>query len=499
MRWLIKLVLIGVLAASSSAQVHSKLWGEAGELYDPHGRLPDFSYAGYWFGDRAIPNVEVRADVGDFGANGADELDDTEAFRAAISATDHGAILIPAGRYYISDIIWIEKPGVVLRGAGRDSTILHITRTLEDVRPNMGATTTGKPTSEYSWSGGFIWVKGGLKRTTPIGVQADALRGDRQLVVSDASALNPGDRVLIEQRDPADRSLMLHLYADDPGDVRKLTPNLSPRLVAQIIAIDGDRLTLNRPLRWDVRTAWSPSVRVFSPRVHDVGIESMTIEFEPVPYEGHFTELGRNAIAFNGTSDCWVRDVRIRSCDSAIFFTGMQGTIDGLVVDSNRAAHRGDQGHHGITMGLDNLMTNFELRTRFIHDITMTRLSAGNVIKNGSGTNLSLDHHKRANHANLYCNLDAGSGTALWRSGGGASLGKHAGAWTTLWGIRSERTISWPRGSFGPDIMNLVGLNSAPEANAISPDGRWLEHIPPEQLEPRDLHQAQLDRRRQSD
>jgi hypothetical protein len=499
MRIVAACVVLCVLAASVSGQVYSQLWGERGELYDPHGRLTDFSYAGYWFGDRPIPFIATSADVTEFGANGEDDLDDTDAFRAAIDATDSGAISIPPGRYLISDILWIEKPGIVLRGEDRDTTILHITNTLEDVRPNMGATTSGKATSDYSWSGGFLWVKGGLASTTPIEVLSDAIRGDRQLAVVDASAFKIGDRILIEQRDPPDRSLMRHLYADDPGDVRKLTPNINPRLVAQVIAIHDNQITINRPLRWDVRAAWSPRVRLFSPTVFEVGIESITVEFDSVPYKGHFSELGRNAIAFNATSDCWVRNVRIKNCDSAVFFTGMQGTIDGLVIDSTRTEHRGTQGHHGVTLGLDNVVTNFEFSMHFIHDITMTRLSAGNVIKNGSGINLSLDHHKRANHANLYCNLDAGTGQDLWRCGGGASLGKHAGAWTTFWGIRSTSTISWPRASFGPDLMNLVGLKTSPGAMATSPAGKWLEHIPTEQLEPRDLHQAQLERRQQID
>ena len=495
------IVWVGVLACAgvpALGQEYSRLWGADGSAFDPRGRLADFSYAGYRFGDEAIPELAVVASVADLGAVADDEGDDTEAFRRAIAATDSGAIRIPAGRYLLSDIVWIEKPGIVLRGDGAGVTTLHFTSTLEDVRPNMGATTGGKPTSNYSWSGGFLWVRGAFGGSDRISVVGDARRGDRVLKLKHVGGLRVGQRVLIEQVDNDERTLLGHLYAGDPGDTRKLTGALRPMLVASIESIDGDRVTLNRPLRWDVRTAWSPTVRAFSPSVHDVGIEGMTISFDAVPYEGHFSELGRNAIAFNRTSDCWVRDVVIRNCDSAIFFTGVQGTIDGLRVESSRDPHRLTQGHHGVTMGLDNLLTNFVFETHFIHDITMTRLSAGNVIKNGSGVNLSLDHHKRANHANLYCNLDAGDGGDLWRCGGGASLGKHAGAWTTFWGIRTRRPVSWPRASFGPDLMNLVGLHSEQD-ETVSETGRWFEAIDPELLEPRDLHAAQLQRRLDAD
>lgn len=493
---LLLFVILCALSPSALGQVYSSLWGERGERYDPNGRLPDFSYAGYGFGDAVIPARKPATSVADFGARPHDGLDDTEAFKQAIAATESGVIEIPPGLYRISDIIWIEKPSLVLRGAGSGETIVHIDRTLEDVRPNMGATTEGKATSNYSWSGGFFWVRGGYEPTQRVAVTQPARRGDRTLVVDDAAVFTVGQRVLIEQVDSDDHTLMQHLYSDDPGDTRMLKGNLKPMLVARIISVEANSITLNRPLRWDVHTEWSPTIRSFVPRVHDVGIESLTISFDPVPYGGHFSELGRNAIAFNATSDCWIRDVKIKDCDSAVFFTGVQGTIDGLRVVSTREPHRGTQGHHGVTMGLDNLLTNFVFETHFIHDITMTRLSAGNVVKNGSGVNLSLDHHKRANHANLYCNLDAGNGSDLWRCGGGASLGKHAGAWTTFWGIKTDQPVAWPRNSFGPSMMNLVGLHTQ-QAQAISEQGKWFEVIDPDQLEPRDLHRAQLERRQE--
>lgn len=480
------------------AQQHSRLWGESGELFDPNGRLPDFSYAGYSFGDRAIPNAETIASVTDFGADGADEIDDTEAFREAIATSKAGAILVPAGRYLISDILWIERPGIVLRGAGASETTLHITTTLESVRPNMSATSSGSPTSGYSWSGGFIWVRGGTEGSAAQAITKDAERGQRTIHAENAKAFSVGQRVLIEQRDDEEGTLVDSLYADDPGDTRKLRGPIMPRVVARIEQIVGNEITLNRPLRWDIRAQWDPTLREFRPRVHDVGIEGMTISFDAVAYEGHFTELGRNAIAFNGTSDCWIRDVTVVNCDSVIFFTGVQGTIDGLRVVSERDPNRGVQGHHGVTLGSDNVLTNFRFDTHFIHDVTMTRLSAGNVVKNGSGKNLSLDHHKSVNFANLFCNIDAGDGSDLWRCGGGASLGKHTGAWATFWGISAERSLSWPRDGFGPDRMNLVGLSTAQDEQ-ISEDARWFEVIQPTELSPRDLHAAQLERRKHKD
>ena len=110
----------------ASGQTHSDLWGKDGELWSPESRLPDFSFAGYHCGEDPLPNEKAVTDVCRFGAKGDGKTDCTEAFKKAIEATDKGVILIPAGRYIINDIIWITKPGIVLRGAGPGKTILSM-------------------------------------------------------------------------------------------------------------------------------------------------------------------------------------------------------------------------------------------------------------------------------------------------------------------------------------------------------------------------------------
>lgn len=111
-------------AAEANNGVHSALWGKAGELWSASGRLPDFSFAGYHSGEAPLPNPPVKANVRDFGAKGDGVADDTEAFVRALAAVSNGAVLVPAGRYKITDILYIRKPNVVLRGEGTDKTTL---------------------------------------------------------------------------------------------------------------------------------------------------------------------------------------------------------------------------------------------------------------------------------------------------------------------------------------------------------------------------------------
>jgi hypothetical protein len=96
----------------------SGLWGDHGEKWIPKSRLPDFSFAGYHFGEDPLPRLAVAANVRDFGARGDGKHDDTQAFIRAIEETESGAVLVPAGRYVISDILWIKKPNLRIPDLG---------------------------------------------------------------------------------------------------------------------------------------------------------------------------------------------------------------------------------------------------------------------------------------------------------------------------------------------------------------------------------------------
>ncbi len=478
----------------ASGQILSELWGRTGEGWEPGGRLPDFSFAGYHFGEDPLPNVKTVTDVLRFGAKGDGKTDCTQAFIKAIKATDRGAILIPAGRYLISDIIWIEKSNIVLRGEGPGKTVIHVTEELENVRPNMGATTSGRPTSNYSWSGGFLWIRGNLRQQSVTAITSETRRGAKKLTLQKSANLKESQRVTVTLRDDEQKTLLNHLYSGDPGGTKKIARPVNLGMVSRIDSVRGQEITLERPLRFDVRKSWKPILETFDPTVREVGIENLTISFPVKPYRGHFTERGMNGIAMNGVADCWVRNVQISNGDSGIYLAGMFCTVDGLTLDSSRQAKGGTTGHHGVTFGTDCLLQNFNFKTHFIHDITLAYLNAGNVTKNGKGINLSLDHHKVAPHDNLFCNLDVGQGSEIWRCGGGRDLGKHCGARGTFWCIKSRQDIKWPGANFGPDSMILVGLRTS-AVSTRDPNGKWFEAIPPEKLEPADLHAAQLARR----
>jgi hypothetical protein len=477
--------------------VHSVLWGQAGELWDRAGRLPDFSYAGYKRGESPIPACDSTVSVADFGAVGDGQTDDTAAFQMALRKAAGQTIRVPAGTFLITDMLEISESKTVLQGVDRKQSRLRFTRPLQEIKPNWGATTTGQRTSNYSWSGGFISVKGQLDAQLLASVAAAASRGSQELSLSDVTRISVGDAIRLVLSDDDVQSLARHLYQDDPGPIDNLSRTRTS-FIARVLSVDAPthRIQLDRPLTTDVKTRWSPRVYKASSSVEEVGIERLTFEFPKTAYAGHFTELGYNAIAMVGTRNCWIRDIHIHNCDSGIFLSGTNATVSQILFTSERATEPSRQatGHHGITLGgQDNLLSDFDYQTRFMHDITVSRGSSGNVAMRGRGLDLCFDHHRYAPHSNLFTEIDLGAGSRMFQSGGGAALGRHSAAWETFWGIASQKPQSWPAG-WGPDSMNLVGLPTAQPA-LTEPAGRWFEPAGGPAIQPRNLYTAQLARR----
>ncbi|HMO86757.1 MAG TPA: hypothetical protein PKC18_17750, partial [Lacipirellulaceae bacterium] len=118
------------------------------------------------------------------------------------------------------------------------------------MRPNKAATTTGLPTTNYSWSGGFLWVRGGGQPRRLAAVVAAADRGDQQIEVDQPELLAVGDSIRLELVDDAEGSLVDYLYAGDSGPTDLLRPQYRrTEFVARVTAIDGRRVAIDRPLR----------------------------------------------------------------------------------------------------------------------------------------------------------------------------------------------------------------------------------------------------------
>lgn len=486
-------VLFLVVSAALHAET-SKLWGEKGELWSPQSRLPDFSFAGYHFGEESPPAVPPSSSVKDFGAKGDGKSDDTVAFQQAVKEAAGKVILVPKGVYLLSDRVSIRGKGTVLRGEQRDASTLVFTKGLEQIDPRSAVNDGGQPTSAWSWGGGLLSIESGRSGSgARLALSGGPLRGDMAIAVAGPAKLAAQDFLLIEWKDSPDGAFTRYLYRDDVGSASGLFGTSSCRQLVQILKIEGNKLLLNRPLRCDIRDEFGCTAIKFDPETSECGIENLTLQFQSSDYLGHFQELGFNAIAVSkDAAHCWVRDLRIVDADSGIFGVGMHGTADRILFEAKRGpAREGMTGHHGVDGGIDCLIQNVTFDTKFFHDLSVSGGYAGNVFRLVRGLDVNLDHHRWGPYENLFTSLDLGAGTRVWVSGGGGNRGKHSAAGATFWNLKTKANMELPGEDFGPPQMNFVGLKIRGRESR-EPDSRWVERgsvVPP------DLYQAQLEKR----
>ncbi len=232
MRRLIFLLTLTVIFNSCKAQQLPRILIDA-EVKKAH-YLPDFSYAGYMHGEKAIPTpTGTIIKTTDHGVIANDGLDDSKALIKAIAAASdiQGNVIVelPAGRVILSDVIYIERSNLILKGAGTgdNGTELYFPRPLIyeptpqplrelqeyliefDKNQREKDNNIDLPFSPYSWAGGFIWTQVPGERVKsylatydrPATILADGItgnRGDLYFKIANNNGLKEGDVVELQ-------------------------------------------------------------------------------------------------------------------------------------------------------------------------------------------------------------------------------------------------------------------------------------------------------------
>lgn len=465
-----------LLSSSLRAQT-SQLWGKDGALWTPQSRLPDFSHAGYHAGEAPIPDVPVVGNVKDFGAVGDGSTDDTAAFKAAIAGSAGGALLIPAGRYLITDVLSISKPDLVLRGEGSGPTgsVLYITKSLADLYG---------PAPQWSWSGGFLRFAPPAGGGPLTAISAEAARGDDKIQVASAAGLSAGQLIDLRVLDDGSGTLGQELH-DGQAASGTCAYQVPLRLdwPVRIAAVEGTTVTLAQPLRIRLLSAWKPEIRSL-PALTEVGVEHLRIEFIPKPYAGHLMEPGYNPIFFtSGVADGWVRDLTVVDADNGII-------TDQLIKNLTfRDIHlQGRPGHHGYNLAesADLLIEDFTIDNVLVHAMTLDHRANGVVFSRGKGSVLlPLDHHRDSPFENLFTEI---SSEYDFFSGGNECAGPHAGARNTYWNLWSPMTVPLLWGAIQSNAVGQLAVS-----DKFTLDQQWYENIAVP--DPQNLYHGQLSAR----
>ena len=367
--------------------------------------LPDFSYAGYHYSTRPIPDVQGPVfRVTDYGATPNDERHDDEGIQKAINAAESaggGVVLFSAGRFLVSptndreQTIDIKASRIVLRGAGASDGGTEIV--MDKMKP-----------------GGVMFrilaPDAAPKDLTTI--TASARRETFEVEVADASALKVGQRVVIRYQNPAYNKIYFGDLELNPKWSRVHDQGMSFAEAHRIASIDGRRVRFAEPLHFSIVMNPAPFTLRSIPFLEEVGVEDIRFTGKwneyPEPFEHHKDtnhDTAWSIFSIRQVANGWMRRLEFRHVNQAI-------NGDTLVAFTfDRIRYTGKQGHTSIhaRRGYGVLMKDNEDTAAFDHGPSMGYNAVGTVIlRHRMQVGQQIDSHGGVPFATLFDDVTGG-------------------------------------------------------------------------------------------
>lgn len=377
------------------------------------------------------------------------------------------------------------------------------------------------------------------KKTLLATIVEEKAKGYFSVKVDNASKIQVGDWLRLFQSDPQTGeergSLVEALYGTVSAPVcgGKCFEGLDGhkdlmRWASQVTRVRGNMITFATPLPLEVNPKWKAELHKMTEdlALRNVGVEDFTVEFPWSPVAPHHQETGYNGVEFKDVVNSWVKNVAFINSDHGVLIrTSHLITVSGVdvAVSRSRATKKDARdaavpksrsralrelgaavteslarsrayrdaikepsnvkeptdvnGHIGIAVitSTDVKVTDFDISTKMIHDVTVVEQAIMTVFQNGKGEDLLMDGHRGAPYATLFSNIDTGIGRRVFGSGGVGEQGFPVGAYTTYWNIRSvagnipvKNTTYLGPCTYGGDKLTYVGQFAAGEYCATS-------------------------------
>ena len=332
--------------------------GEDGRLvYIPDyrgNRIPDFSHVGYMGGGVPIPDVPVKITLE------PEPGDDTQRIQQAINEMSllpldengfRGALLLKSGVYKIQGSLRISSSGIVLRGEGQgdmksfwlnpvnNHTLEELIEHLEE-KPATVLIATGQSMriliNVAGSSGPIIDTENTLEirdQYVPVGTHSFTTTSANKIELLSPGEgrtisgipefewklvepdFKVGDKIIVERSGNADwiREIGMDRIPNSP-DSRWAPFDL--RFENEIVAIEGDRITLKYPIVNAIEQVWGGG-RIYSftdpHRISQVGIENLrAISFWKLNEDGvDDTRHADRFLDFDNIENAWVRNVTV--------------------------------------------------------------------------------------------------------------------------------------------------------------------------------------------
>ncbi len=420
--------------------------------------LPDFSYAGYAYGEKKVPIAEGTVfDVTEFGAIANDEKDDTKAIQLAVDSAGKsggGIVFFPAGTFYVNsdttktDIIRINHSNIVMRGSGSgtDGTIIY----------SRSQTTQAEENSP--WLSPFVFHSGLDLQSTDQFFQidelpvyskltADALKGEDVIKLSKTAGLKTGDVLVVAMRNTNDEGdLINHLMEPltfdhfmtsylDAGKNRRPSFQYFLEIDEVLSATD---VKLKQPMRRDILTRFEAFVAQV-PMLKEIGVENFRFECDYKGGYGHHLnrehDYGWGAVCLQRVAHGWIRNLHIHN------YVQTTHLVNSRNVSISDITLTGLDGHYGPKMyhSSDNLVSNIDVQALYTHGPGLEGCSFGNVytgIKHAHAVPIDLHGLADVDFCPPMYNLYEKTSNLFRAAGGGSPKNiPHAGEYNTFWGL----------------------------------------------------------------
>jgi hypothetical protein len=356
----------------------------------------------------------------------ADNLGNSDTTRAIQEAIDDagnrggGVVLLPAGTYRVRPqsgeekaALYIDRPGVILRGEGPDHTFIFNTET--SMRTKNVIRMAPRAIREED----FSWRRNVGEPSFPLTEDAEEMETILSVAGGDFAA---GDWVVV-MADATDEFIEEHNMTGrwTPTGLGGVT------FYRQVVATGagGGRVVLDIPIRYPLRVRDNARIQRTIPHIEEVAVENLSIGMKEittgsmgddaweVPGTGAYEVHASSLIEVNHVVDGWIRNIKSylpsENFRDHFLSTGVRIrfarsiTVDNVDLRHSQYHGAGGNGYHFSIQGSDNLLTScYSEDSR--HNYTFSLIATtGNVIHQSTAINgrFPVDFHMHLSPANL--------------------------------------------------------------------------------------------------
>ena len=431
--------------------------------------LPDYSYAGYEYGETSISNKNDlhSFNVLDFGATPNDSIDDTDAINKTIETAgkNHGGIVMfPRGTFLVNslpsktNIVRINHSNIILRGSGseNDGTII------------FSGSSTNQNENDSPWLSPFVFHSGLNLHDTHSFFHVDSIpptssisksvsKNETIIPVISTEKIRKGDYIMISLQNTDQKGNLIHelmqplvfeKFQKSYVDAGKQKARSFQWLVEVDSILDSKTIKIAQPTRRKIDQKFNPIITII-PMLKNIGVEHFYFKSA---WDGNYKhhgnremDYGWGAINLHRVANGWIKDIHIDNyTQSTQLVNSKNVTIEDILI-TGKSGHYGPKMYHSS----DNLVQDIDVKSKMTHGPSLEGCSFGNVFRNIKFKHPStIDLHGIGNPGfcppmyNLFENI---SNIEKIAGGGAPQNLPHSGEYNTFWDIEIE---GWRDGEF---------------------------------------------------